>query len=48
MRNTAIKIDFYFSRKKRKKKHYLIADTKLQVEQIKRKMEAKFNTPSII
>ena len=47
MRNTAIKIDFYFS-KEEEKKHYLIVDTKLQVEQIKRKMEAKFNTPSII
>ena len=29
----------------RKEKHSLIADTKLQVDQIKRKMEAKFKKP---
>ena len=32
----------------RKKEHSLIADTKLQVDQIKRKMEAKFNKPFFI
>ena len=30
------------------KEHSLIADTKLQVDQIKRKMEAKFNKPFFI
>ena len=39
-RKTAVKSKFEFSRKK---KHSLIADTKLQVAQSKRKMEAKFN-----
>ena len=39
-RKTAIKIEFDFNRKK---KHFLIADKKLQVDQIKRKIEAKFN-----
>ena len=39
MRKTAIKTKFEFSRKK---EHSLIADTKLQVDQFKRKMEAKF------
>ena len=37
---TAKKIDF-----SRKEKHSFIADTKLQVEQVKRKMKAKFNKP---
>ena len=41
-RKTAIKTKFEFSRKK---EHALIAGTKLQVEQIKRKIEAKFNKP---
>ena len=41
-RKTAIKTKFEFSRKK---EHSLIADTKLQVDQFKRKMEAKFNKP---
>ena len=39
-RKTAIKIEFDF---KRKKKHSFIADNKLQVDHIKRKIEAKFN-----
>ena len=39
-RKTAINTKFEFSRKK---EHSLIADTKLQVDQIKRKMEANFN-----
>ena len=39
---TAIKTKFEFSRKK---KHSLIADTNLEGDQIKRKMEAKFNKP---
>ena len=39
-RMTAKKTKFKFSRKK---EHSLVADTKLQVDQIKRKMEAKFN-----
>ena len=38
----AIKSYFEFSRKK---KHPLINYTKLQVDQIKRKMEANFNQP---
>ena len=42
---TTIKTHFEFSRKK---EHSLIADTKLQVDQIKRKMEAKFNKPFFI
>ena len=41
----AIKTNFEFSRKK---EHSLIADTKLQADQIKRKMEAKFNKPFFI
>ena len=44
-RNNGIKTKFEFSRKK---DYSLIADTKLQVDQIKRKMEAKFNTPTFI
>ena len=44
-RKTAIKTDLEFIRKK---EHTLIADTKLQVDQIKRKMEAKFNKPFLI
>ena len=47
-RKTAIKTKFEFSRNKRKKEHSLIADTKLQVDQIERKMEAKFNKPFFI
>ena len=39
---TAIKTKFDFSRKK---EHSLIADTKRQVDQSRRKMEAKFNKP---
>ena len=39
-RKTAVMIEFDFNRNK---KHSLIADNKLQVDQIKRKMEAKFN-----
>ena len=41
-RKTAMKTQFEFIRKK---EHFLIADTKLQVDQIKRKIEAKFNKP---
>ena len=37
-RETAIKPEFDFNRKK---KHSFIADNKLQVDQIKRKIEAK-------
>ena len=44
-RKTAIQTKFEFSRKK---EHTLIADTKLQVDQIKRKMEANFNKPFFI
>ena len=44
-RKTAIKTIFEFSRKKELS---LIADTKLQVDQCKRKMEAKFNKPFFI
>ena len=43
-RKTAIKTKFEF----RKKEHFLIADTKLQGDQSKRKMEAKFNKPFFI
>ena len=39
-RKTAIKTKFELSRKR---EHSLIADTKLQFDQSKRKMEAKFN-----
>ena len=42
---TAIKVDFEFSRKK---KQSLIADSKLQVDQIKRKMESICNKPFFI
>ena len=38
-RKTAIETEFEF----RKKEHFLMADTKLQGDQSKRKMEAKFN-----
>ena len=41
-RKTAKKTKFEFCRKK---EHSLIAYTKLQVDQLKRKMEAKFNKP---
>ena len=44
-RKTAIKTKIEFSRKK---EHSLIADTQLQVDQIKRKMEADFNKPFFI
>ena len=44
-RKTAISTKFEFSRKK---KHSLIADTKPQVDQSKRIMEAKFNKPFFI
>ena len=44
-RKTAIKTEFEFSRKN---EYSLIADTKLQVDQSKRKMEAKFNKPFLI
>ena len=44
-RKTAIKIEIEFSGKK---KHSFIADIKLQVDQIKRTMEAKFNRPLLI
>ena len=39
-RRAAIKIEFDFNRKK---KHSFFADNRLQVDQIKRKVEAKFN-----
>ena len=39
-RETPIKIELYFTRKK---KHSFFADTKLQTVQIRRKMEANFN-----
>ena len=41
----AIKVDFDFSREK---KQFFIADSKLKVDQIKRKTEAKFNIPIFI
>ena len=41
-RKTAINIKFDFNRKK---KQSFIADNKLQVDQIKRKIEANFNKP---
>ena len=44
-RKTAMKTNFEFSRKN---EHSLIADTKLQTDQSKRKMEAKFNKPLFI
>ena len=44
-RETAINIEFVFSRKK---KHSFIADTKPQNDQIKRKMEATFKKPFFI
>ena len=44
-RKFAIKSKFEFNKKN---DHSLIADTKLQVDQIKRKMEAKFNKPLFI
>ena len=45
LRETSEQIIFNFSIKKRKKKHSSFADTKLQVDQIKKKMVAKFNQP---
>ena len=42
---TALKIAYEFCRRK---KRFFIADTKLQVDQKKRKMEAKFNKPLFI
>ena len=44
-RKTAIKTQFEFSRRKQ---HSLIADTKLQLDQSKRKLEAKFIKPFYI
>ena len=44
-RKTAMKTKFDFNKKK---EHSLIADPKLQVDQSKRKMEAKFNKPFFI
>ena len=44
-RKNAIKTKFELSGKK---EHSLIADTKLQFDQSKRKMEAKFNKPFFI
>ena len=44
-RKTTIKTIFEFSRKK---EHSLIADTKLQVDQLKRKLEASFKKPLFI
>ena len=44
-RKTAINKNIEF---KKKKKNSLIADTKLQVDQIRSKMEAKFNKPFFI
>ena len=44
-RKTAIKIDCEFSRKK---KFSFSADTLLKFDQIKRKMEAKFNKPFFV
>ena len=44
-RKTAIQTKFELSRKK---EHSLIADTKLNVDQIKGKMEAKFTKPFFI
>ena len=40
MRKTTVRIDFQFSKKKN---HSFIADTKLHVDQITRKLEAKLN-----
>ena len=45
IRKTSIKIEYEFIRKR---KHSFIADTKLQVDQIKRKIEANFNKPLFI
>ena len=39
---TAKRIEFEISRKK---KHFFIADTKLQIDQIKRKVESNFDKP---
>ena len=44
-RTTGIKIEFDFNRRK---KHSFIGDNKLQVDQIKRKLEANFNKSSFI
>ena len=44
-RTAAIKTKFEFSRNK---EHFLIADTKLQVDQSKRKVEANFSKPFFI
>ena len=44
-RKTAIETDFDF---RRKKDHFLIDNTKLQVDQIKRKMEVKLKKPFFI
>ena len=44
-RKTAVEIEVECSRKK---KPYFIADTRLQVDQINRKKEAKFNKPLFI
>ena len=44
-RKTAIEIKIDFNRKKN---HFSLADTKLHVDQIQRKMEAKFSKPFFI
>ena len=44
-RKTAIKTKIEFGRKK---EHFLIADTKLQNDEIKRKVKEKFNKPFFI
>ena len=41
----AIKVQFDFSREKN---HSFIAETKLQVDQVKKKMEPKFNKPLFV
>ena len=43
--NTAKKVKFKFSGQKMKEKHAFFADTKQQVDQIKRKIVANFNKP---
>ena len=45
MDKTGINIKFYFSRKK---KHSFFADTKLQIDEVKRKIVGKFKSPCLL
>ena len=47
-RTTAKKTNIKLNRRQRKKKHFLFADTKLQIDQTNRTIVTKFNKPLTI